>query len=301
MATEQEFQQKLKACCSMAETYLEDIKIDRPVTDDTFDTADLQSRMSKLAKVLSHDATKFTIACKPPRKPADAIRMVDEMSNTFFRMMGFYNTIPASAGQQYRTTYRKAIRDLLMGALSLWHTFREDDDGKFMVPTAALWETCKMMETSLPANNQAAVLAQWKDMHATMEDAKQEVHDLAEGEDEDIEPEMKPVAAQCAKLVDLAVFVSTKIERRCLRETKDVKICDQLYIKSSALADETDVVVSQLYDVDDPELMRTKHIAAYIDCLCDLMAFAQKHTTEEHAKWFEMGIKKVREIAEKKQ
>lgn len=248
--------------------------------------------IGKLAKVLSHDATKFTIACKPPRKPADAIRMVDDMSNTFFRMMGFYNTIPASAGQQYRTTYRKAIRDLLMGGLSLWHTFREDDDGKFMVPTAALWETCKMMETSLPANNQAAVLAQWKDMHATMEDAKQEVHDLAEGEDEDIEPEMKPVAAQCAKLVDLAVFVSTKIERRCLRETKDVKICDQLYIKSSALADETDVVVSQLYDVDDPELMRTKHIAAYIDCLCDLMAFAQKHTTEEHAKWFEVRIPK---------
>lgn len=69
MATEQEFQrtyvyipdhssgalclmgwffviEKLKACCSMAETYLEDIKIDRPVTDDSFDTADLQSRMS---------------------------------------------------------------------------------------------------------------------------------------------------------------------------------------------------------------------------------------------------------------
>ena len=248
--------------------------------------------VGKLAKVLSHDATKFTIACKPPRKPTDGIRMVDEMSNTFFRIVGFYNTIPASAGQQYRDTYRKAIRDLLMGALSLWHTFRDDDDGKFMVPTAALWETCKMMETSLPANNQAAVIAQWKDMQATMEDAKQEVHDLAEGQDEDIEPEMKPVAAQCAKLVDLAVFVSTKIERRCLRQTKDVKICDQFYIKSSALADETDVVVSQLYDVDDPEEMRTKHIAAYVDCLCDLMAFAQKHTTEEHAKWFEVRREK---------
>lgn len=38
--------EKLKACCSMAETYLEDIKIDRPVTDDAFDTADLQDKMS---------------------------------------------------------------------------------------------------------------------------------------------------------------------------------------------------------------------------------------------------------------
>lgn len=42
--------EKLKACCSMAETYLEDIKIDRPVTDDAFDTADLQDKMSTYRK-----------------------------------------------------------------------------------------------------------------------------------------------------------------------------------------------------------------------------------------------------------
>ena len=30
----------------MAETYLEDIKIDRPVTDDAFDTAAFQDKMS---------------------------------------------------------------------------------------------------------------------------------------------------------------------------------------------------------------------------------------------------------------
>ncbi|KAI9498818.1 hypothetical protein BDB00DRAFT_799635 [Zychaea mexicana] len=291
----------------MAETYLADLKTDRSVDDPEFDTKDMQEKISKLGKVLSHDATKLTLACKSPRKPADGIKMITEISNTFFRLVGFYNTIPKQAGKTYKEAFRAAVRDTLLGQIALCNSFSDEPKKEFMVPTAVLWETCKMMETQMPVDNRAAVLKQWKTMQETLADAKSEVHDVADGdaggfdddEDEEMSPEQIAVAKQCAQLVDLVVFIYVKIERRCIKEA-DCLLCDQLADAGRVLGDETDVLVSQLYD-SDAETIRAKYIKEYVDKALALIQAAQKVSLpEEHAKWFEMCSKKLQEIATKK-
>ncbi|KAG1240718.1 hypothetical protein G6F68_017389 [Rhizopus microsporus] len=94
----------------MCTLYLDELKEERKVTNDEFDTAGFQEKMVNLGKVLSHDATKFTLSCKPPRKVSDAIRMIQEVSNTVYRIVGFYNTIPDKVGKVFKNAYRLAKR-----------------------------------------------------------------------------------------------------------------------------------------------------------------------------------------------
>ena len=287
----------------MAETYLSDLKIDRPIDNPEFDAKDMNTTLANLGKILSHDATKLTIACKPPRKPMDGIKMITEISNTFYRLLGFYHTIPTElSGKAYKEAYRTAIRDLLLGQISLCNSFIHEDERdkkkQFMVPTAVLWETCKLLETQMPKDNRGAVLKQWKTMHETVSDAKSEVHEVADGnaegfdedeDDEEWDEEQLKVAKQCAQLVDLIIFVYVKVERRCIKEA-DQNVCDELAEAGQQLTDETDVLVSQIYD-SEPDVIRSKYIKEYVDKALKLIKVAQKISLpEEHSKWFEVTI-----------
>lgn len=279
----------------MAATYLDELKSsDRVVEDKTFSSIDFHDKMCKLGKVLAHDATKLTLACKPPRKPGDAQRMVQEMSDSVYRLVGFYHGVPQSGYQAFKASYTTTIRQLLLGVQSLCSTFMDKDEHKveFMVPTAALWETCKTLQNDMPATNHAAAVASWKQMRETLSDVKEEVHDQGIDDDDEDEEEEEPkkeqveseVQKQCAKLVDVAVLVFQKIERRCLADAaNDNEWCDRLWKSGKELADETDVLVSQLYEEDQPV-----DIPAFIKKLLDLIAIAQERASGDHAKWFEV-------------
>ncbi|KAI8878969.1 hypothetical protein K501DRAFT_194638 [Backusella circina FSU 941] len=293
----------------MCFVYLDDLKVDRSADTKDFDTKEFQLKMANLGKILSHDATKFALACKPPRKPVDAIRMVSEISNTIYRLVGFYNTIPKEKGQGYRDAYKSSASDLLLGVISLCSSFmdkkNEEETKKklvFMVPTAALWDHCNEM-THLPKDNKEAVLGAWKSIQETLKDAQSEVHDIASGEDisggfddeeeeedktEALDEEELEMAKTCSKLVDMSMFVTQKIERRCVRENQNppVEWLDLIYNKAKKLVDETDVLVSQLYD-EEVETMK-KEVEKYIKLAGDLVKTAKEQATPEHAKWFEI-------------
>lgn len=261
-----------------------------------------------LGKILSHNATKFTLSCKPPRKPVDAIHMISEVSNTLYRIVGFYNTVPTTAGKIYKEAYKATVRDLLQGVISLCYSFMDKENEEetrkkvsYMVPTAALWDACKEID-GLPKSNKEAVLAAWKSITATLKDAKTEVHEIAsgqdasegyddneEGDDEtDLSEEELEVAKQIAKLVDMAVFVMQKIERRCIREAEfcPVQWLDEIYTSARKLVDETDVLVSQIYDED--VMTMKEEVKKYIECSKEVVKIAKQHTPEEHLEWFSM-------------
>lgn len=232
--------------------------------------------------------------------------MISEMSNTLYRIVGFYNTVPDHSGKMYKAAYRSITRDLLHGIISLCTSFMSEENKKehqisFMVPTAALWESCKEME-KLPKNNKDAVLSAWSRLQDTLKDAKSEVHEIASGQDKsegfddneeedeetDLSPEELEIAKQCAKLVDMAVFVMQKIERRCIRENQQPssKWLDDIYDCAQKLVDETDMLVSQIYD-EDAMTMR-EEVVKYIDQSKALVHLAKQQAEEEHAAWFAM-------------
>ncbi|CAO3630419.1 unnamed protein product [Mucor fragilis] len=232
--------------------------------------------------------------------------MISQVSNTVYRIVGFYNTVPSHSGKMYKAAYRSTIRDLLHGIVSLCTSFMSEEDKKqhqmsYMVPTAALWESCKDME-KLPKSNKEAVLAAWAHLQATLKDAKSEVHDITSGQDTsegfddneeedeetDLGEEEMEVARQCAKLVDMAVFVLQKIERRCIRETEQpsTQWLDDMYDSAQQLVDETDMLVSQIYD-EDAATMR-QAVDKYIQQSKAVVQLAKQQAAEEHAAWFAM-------------
>jgi hypothetical protein len=234
--------------------------------------------------------------------------MIGEVSNTLYRLVGFYNTVPNTSGKVYKDAYRSVCRELLQGIISLCSSFMTQDNAKetrekmsFMVPTAALWDTCKDME-KLPKNNKEAVLNAWKSMSDNLKDAKSEVHEIAAGQDKsegfddlegeddetDLSEEELEVAKQIAKLVDMAVFVIQKIERRCIRESEHcpVQWLDEVYLSARKLVDETDILVSQIYDED---IMTMKEeVKQYIEYSKQVVNIVKQNTTEEHLQWFSM-------------
>lgn len=314
----------------MCIVYLEDLKKDRQVENSDFNTTSFQETMSKchplpfffslidklikpnllvnLGKILSHNATKFTLSCKPPRKPEDSIHMIGEVSNTLYRLVGFYNTIPSSSGKVYKDAYKSITRELLQGIISLCSSFMTKDNEEetrkkvsYMVPTAAVWDACKYM-VDLPKNNKEAVLNAWKSITETLKDAKSEAHEITTGQDRsegfddneeeddetDLSEEELEIAKQCAKLVDMSVFVMQKIERRCIRESEycPVRWLDDIYASARKLVDETDVLVSQIYDED--VMTMKEEVKKYIEYSREVVNIAKQHTTEEHAEWFAM-------------
>ncbi|CEP16467.1 hypothetical protein [Parasitella parasitica] len=285
--------------------YLEDLKGDRNVEMTDFNTVSFRETMVNLGKILSHNATKFTLSCKPPRKPEDSIRMISEVSNTVYRIVGFYNTIPDSSGKMFKTAYQSSTRDLLHGIISLCTSFMPEDSKQehqvsFMVLTAALWKACKEME-NLPKSNKDAVLSAWANLRGTLEDAKSEVLEIASGKDRsegfddyeeedgetDLSEEELEIAKQCAKLVGMAVLVMQKIERRCLRESEQppTEWLDRVYDCAQKLVDQTDILVSKIYE--EEAVTMKKEVAKYMCQSKELVQLAkQQAKEEEHAAWF---------------
>lgn len=202
--------------------------------------------------------------------------------------MGFYHTIPPEkSGQMYKSAYRKAIQDALLGASSLVSSFSSSSDNSkeknvFMVPTAVLWEACKRLQSEMPKNNADAAARAWKTMLSLLKDAQAELKGICE-EDE--------MAKQCQPVVDLAVFVFIKIEKRCLPEKQDnVAWYDRVCQAAQAVVDETDVLVSQLYE-EEPDVIH-KSMAQYNRRIWTLVEIAQEVAQGEHAKWFEASLSK---------
>lgn len=234
--------------------------------------------------------------------------MVSEVSNTLYRLVGFFNTVPITSGKVYKDAYRSSCRELLQGIISLSSTFMSKENAdetrkkvSFMVPTAALWDSCKDM-AHLPKNNKEAVLNAWKSLNETLKDAKSEVHEIIAGEDKsegfddneeeddetDLSEEEMEVAKQCAKLVDMTVFIMQKIERRCIRESENcpVQWLDDVYEHARKLVDETDILVSQIYDED--AVTMKEEVKKYIECAKKVVSIAKQNTAEEHLEWFSM-------------
>lgn len=156
--------------------------------------------------------------------------------------------------------------------------------------------------TALPKSNKEAVLTGWTGLQATLKDAQSEVKEIVAGEDHsqgfddneeedeltDLSEEEMEVAKQCAKLVDMAVFVMQKTYLRCIKEQErpSVEWLDKVYARAHDLVDETDMLVSQIYD-EDVMTMR-EEVKKYIEKSRGLAQLAKQNAPEEHVEWFSM-------------
>ncbi|ORX51310.1 hypothetical protein DM01DRAFT_1337357 [Hesseltinella vesiculosa] len=278
--------------------------------DQAFDSAALQEKMKKLCLVLSHDATKFTLACKPPRKPQEGLRMLQEFTNTMLRLIGFFYDIPAEASSDliaYRKAYKSLVDKLLRNSVSLLSTFLDDDhrldtgsSASFMLPTAAFWEVCKSSPAKLPKDNQQAVAFEWNDLLEILADAKKEAEEMGQStdkdsgvisdgdEDSDFDIEVDPsVAKRCVLFASLTRMLFQKIQKRC-------RLSDQLLKQGTIVTEETDVLISKAYDMEPSEMKQV--MEHYITAVRKLIDVGQLASDEENKEWFTMCYAKYDEI-----
>jgi hypothetical protein len=237
-----------------------------------------------------------------------------EMSNTLYRIIGFYYDIPSSGKENHQlniNTYRKAyqclVDGLLRGVISLLVSFMDPakappstSSSPFMLSTAALWETCKSA-SSLPATNRQAVFNEWKALMETLTDAKNETDemerssssDLGNGnaendttafdDDMDLDVEVDAgVAKKCASLVGLTHLLFQKILKRCT-------LSDKLMTEGQAIVEQVDVMVSKAYDLD-PEDMKPV-MEEYVQKINSLIQVASTCGQENDAIWFKVSRK----------
>ncbi|KAI9304074.1 Grap2 and cyclin-D-interacting-domain-containing protein, partial [Cunninghamella echinulata] len=263
----------------------------------TFDEKKLQDTMQKLCTILSHDATKLTLACKPPRKPQDAIKMVDEMNNTLYRIIGFYYDIPVTNIQTYRKAYKNMVDQLIRGAISLLSSFmdekRQREPLPFMLSTAALWEVCKA-SCQLPIDNKQAILIEWKALLDQLKDVKNETEDMIDENIQDNKEENDDydnddfetsvdgiIGKKCGLLVSLTQLLFQKIQKRC-------SLSDTLLDQGQLITEEVDIMVSKAYDLERDEMITVmKTFASKVSRLIEIAAL---NSDRENESWFKVKI-----------
>ncbi|CAO3647680.1 unnamed protein product [Cunninghamella echinulata] len=321
MASENDFQEKLQTSYSLLlsnlnelnsndndiQQNLKQLKLEdkKSLESATFDEKKLQDTMQKLCTILSHDATKLTLACKPPRKPQDAIKMVDEINNTLYRIIGFYYDIPVTNIQTYRKAYKNMVGQLIRGAISLLSSFMDEKCQReplpFMLSTAALWEICKS-SCQLPIDNKQAILIEWKALLDQLKDVKNETEDMI---DENIQNKKEEngdydnddfganvdgtIAKKCGLLVSLTQLLFQKIQKRC-------SLSDAVLNQGQIITEEVDIMVSKAYDLGRDEMVAVMKIfASKVGKLIEIAAFNSDHENEN---WFKMCNKKYTDIIE---
>ncbi|KAK3845036.1 MAG: Grap2 and cyclin-D-interacting-domain-containing protein [Linnemannia gamsii] len=81
-------------------------------------------RLAGLAKLLSNDITKASIACKPPADPKVVIAMMDGLADSSFRLAGFVDSIPVKvAGQTYKREVQILANDIFIAVAGLLNEF----------------------------------------------------------------------------------------------------------------------------------------------------------------------------------
>ncbi|RUP48632.1 Grap2 and cyclin-D-interacting-domain-containing protein, partial [Jimgerdemannia flammicorona] len=312
---------KLKALADMCLNFSRELQNPPSIESGEFDTVKFKYTIRDLATVLINDATKLTIACKPPYTASAAGPTIATLGDTAFRLAGFVESVPASCGRTYVGSIRRTAGDALRSAVALCNSFLEipvaieaDKKGEYLISTGQLWEACKHMQEKTPADNREAVAAKWRLMTGTLEDGVAEVEEFVReqetgagedgGEEEEEEDgwddvlgesskvrltkEELAICVRCVSLFKLTRMLCKKVLARCIL-TADVSKpeviawLDQLGESGAAVADAVDEFGASMYASENV----VGQARTFVEIATELVHVAQSFAEGEHAKWFE--------------
>lgn len=82
--------------------------------------------LAGLGKLISNDATKVSLACKPPAESKTVIGMIDALGETCFRLAGFVDSVPVHlAGQTYKAEVQLLANNIFLATAALLNEFLE--------------------------------------------------------------------------------------------------------------------------------------------------------------------------------
>jgi len=117
------------------------------------------------------------------------------MGDTLFRISGFVESIPISAGKTLIQIIKSTTKEILFDSAALMNSFLDVPvdpntiSKGYLVSTGIVWEACDRFK-NLPKSNKQAVIIKWKEMLDLLKDAILEVKKLLDqdenqGEEDD--------------------------------------------------------------------------------------------------------------------
>ncbi|KAF9312908.1 hypothetical protein BG003_005795 [Podila horticola] len=94
--------------------------------EEAWDGESFGVRLAGLGKLISNDATKVSLACKPPAESKTVIGMIDALGETCFRLAGFVDSVPVHlAGQTYKAEVQLLANNIFLATAALLNEFLE--------------------------------------------------------------------------------------------------------------------------------------------------------------------------------
>ncbi|POG62964.1 hypothetical protein GLOIN_2v1690751 [Rhizophagus irregularis DAOM 181602=DAOM 197198] len=145
--------------------------------------------LGKLGIILADNATKVTIACKPPCIPISAIPTIEAMGETLFRISGYIESIPISTGKTLIQIIKSTTEEILFDSAALANSFLDEPvdpsiitSKGYLISTGVVWEACDRFN-NLPKSNKQAVITKWEERLELLKDAILEIKKLLDQED----------------------------------------------------------------------------------------------------------------------
>ncbi|CAG8492023.1 3_t:CDS:2 [Funneliformis caledonium] len=314
-------QVNLRALVDMLLGYLKDI--DNTPTLQSSEIVDVEAIVNDLGKlgiILADNATKVTISCKPPCTPISAVPTIKTMGDTLFRICGFVESIPISAGKTLIQKIKSITREILFDSAALANSFLDEPvdpnpdtiSKGYLISTGIIWEACDRFD-NLPKNNKQAVTIKWKEMLELLKDVNLEVKKLIEndenqGVDDDgweeifgesnnstLTAKEKEIVELSLKLLNLVKILFTKVLKRCIEPldissrkndlSKINQTLDQYMDLGKLVADAADELGTSLYPPQHSTAIETNvnHVSLRSQ---DLIKVILPFASEEEVKWF---------------
>ncbi|CAI2173416.1 1295_t:CDS:2 [Funneliformis geosporum] len=321
--TTTDVQIKLRALVDMILGYLKDINnVPTVQSSENVDVEVIVNDLGKLGMILADNATKVIIfTCKPTCTPISAVPTIKAMGDTLFRICGFVESIPISAGKTLIKKIRSTTKEILFDSTALVNSFLDEPvdpnpdtiiSKGYLISTGIIWEACDRFE-NLPKNNKQAVTIQWKEMLELLKDANLEVKHLIDndenqgfeddGWDEIFEgsnnstltAKEKEIVELSLKLLNLVKILFTKVLKRCIEPldisssknglSKINQTLDQYMDLGKLIADAADELGTSLYPPQNSAAIETNvnHLSLRSQ---DLIKVILPFASEEEVKWF---------------
>eukprot|EP00105_Crassostrea_gigas_P008975 XP_011423738.1 PREDICTED: cyclin-D1-binding protein 1 homolog [Crassostrea gigas] len=183
-----------KACVSPVTSFLQNIDlVRRQLRDDSthrkdnenFDAEKLWSEMEKIFKVISHEATKISLAfCgRPAPSDKECSSLFSQAEKAILALVSLFYTLPASQGLRLIKSTKDTVLSLLDSMRELISNIQEGCAGnqQQLQSTGTVWQDANLF-ASMPKNDKDAVVRELKTCSQLIKDALEEIEEAIEGD-----------------------------------------------------------------------------------------------------------------------
>lgn len=315
-----------KTCGSPVSGFLQNIDlVRRQIRDDSTDRKDIGdfdaetfwSEMEKIFKVISHEATKISLAFCGSPAPADkeCVSLFSQAEKAILALVSLFYTLPASRGLRLIKSTKETILSLLDSMRELIFNIQEGCAGnqQQLQSTGTVWQDANVF-ASMPKNDKDAVVKELRTCSQLIKDALEEIEEAIEGDgvlddlcdfDEGEEEEGRVQWTEADKALTKPCVGLIKTTKSLLKKTTEcvqsngqtqqpmeIQELDKLAELAERLSPSVDDLIMDLYPPVNPGKVQEKGKTLFEIHQAVLGFFRSSHMTgEDDQKWLEFLLK----------